>query len=229
MSNAFALPRIADRNFSSLWLASSCPNPFLSPLPTLPPIVLFHSAHPCAQTVATLAENFGEKLARWMPEYARIVAVGAWKVTGGERDSNPFNLTDFVQLDPKSFVPLDAFMTPDHTIEWDVPDGDYAQDNFLLDSAGVKRRSPYLLSSDDWRIQLDYSRTVSDLFCDRFLKVLKDQANSAGLKLRVQPHGLQIDIMRTAEFMDTIEAEQLQRIFKNSGSPLEKIQALLLP
>ncbi|MEQ4719499.1 glycosyl hydrolase [Nonomuraea sp. B19D2] len=59
----------------------------------------------------------------------------------------------------------------------------------------------------------DYWDTVSELFNEHHLGMLRDWAHSIGLKLRAQPYGLRTDAIASAAILDVAEGESLG--FKN--------------
>uniref|UniRef100_A0AAU1UH35 Glycosyl hydrolase n=1 Tax=Streptomyces sp. NBC_00119 TaxID=2975659 RepID=A0AAU1UH35_9ACTN len=63
------------------------------------------------------------------------------------------------------------------------------------------------------QVRHDFWETVSRLFDDHHVAVLKKWAHSLGLKLRMQPYGLQTDAIATASILDIPEGESLG--FKN--------------
>ncbi|MEV8569562.1 glycosyl hydrolase [Streptomyces sp. NPDC051322] len=63
------------------------------------------------------------------------------------------------------------------------------------------------------QVRHDFWNTVSRLFNDHHVTVLKKWAHSLGLKLRMQPYGLQTDAIATASILDIPEGESLG--FKN--------------
>ncbi len=76
--------------------------------------------------IAEIAETlFGERLARYEGEHARLVAVVAARVTGGERSPNPLELSDRVDLDPDSVQVLTESVDGDGRLVWDVPEGSW--------------------------------------------------------------------------------------------------------
>jgi len=82
-------------------------------------------------------------------------------------------------------------------------------DNSIFDGIGTKRLSAFSIGTTDTRIQYDYQKTASDLFIDRFIGTSTAWARERGLKLRIQPYGLNIDVIRAAGMSDIPEAEQL--------------------
>src|SRR4051812_45106930 len=63
------------------------------------------------------------------------------------------------------------------------------------------------------RVRRDINQVLTNLYNDNHLKPLKAWANSLGLKLRVQPYGLQTDAMQASALLDIPEGESLG--FKN--------------
>ena len=62
-------------------------------------------------------------------------------------------------------------------------------------------------------VRRDVNTVLTDLYNDNHLAPLKAWANTLGLKLRVQPYGLQTDAMQAASLLDIPEGESLG--FKN--------------
>ena len=82
-------------------------------------------------------------------------------------------------------------------------------DNSIFDGIGAKELSAFSLGDVDRRIQYDYQRTASDLFISRFIETTTTWAHNRDLVFRVQPYGLNIDVIRAAGMADIPEAEQL--------------------
>ncbi len=82
-------------------------------------------------------------------------------------------------------------------------------DNHLFDGGGIAARTPFELCAGEEKIRYDYQLTVSDLFIERFVKGCAEWAKEHGVKSRVQPYGLRIDVIRAAGEADIAEAEQL--------------------
>jgi hypothetical protein len=74
-------------------------------------------------TVAEASGSLGEAMSRWMPEHARLVAVLAARVAGGERTEDLFDLDDQVLLDASSVLVLTDRVAADGKLEWDAPEG----------------------------------------------------------------------------------------------------------
>jgi hypothetical protein len=75
--------------------------------------------------LAALLGGGGKPMARFMPEYAALVAVIAARVTGGARTSSPLDFTDQIELDPASVTLLTDMAGPGGELVWDVPEGDW--------------------------------------------------------------------------------------------------------
>lgn len=82
-------------------------------------------------------------------------------------------------------------------------------DNNVFDGAGLPTASPFRLTPDDERIQHDYRLTVSELFTERFVATVRADAASRGLTLRLQPHGVDVDLLEAGGAADLPETEQL--------------------
>lgn len=82
-------------------------------------------------------------------------------------------------------------------------------DNWYLNIAGVKRHPAFLLNTQDEKIRHDYDLTISDLFIERYIKTNSEWALRHGLRFRVQPYGLNIDIIAAAAASDIPETEVL--------------------
>jgi hypothetical protein len=82
-------------------------------------------------------------------------------------------------------------------------------DNHIFDGAGIATRCPFKFSEMDERVARDYQQTVSDLFIERFIGTSTAWAGENGLKFRIQPYGLKIDVIKAAGAADTPETEQL--------------------
>ncbi len=87
-----------------------------------------------------------------------------------------------------------------------VPPG---ADNSVFDGAGLPTASPFRLSPDDERVQHDYRLTVSELFVERFAGTVQHDAARRGLTLRLQPHGIDVDLIEAGGAADLPETEQL--------------------
>ncbi|MEZ4825378.1 MAG: glycosyl hydrolase [Bacteroidia bacterium] len=83
------------------------------------------------------------------------------------------------------------------------------RDNFLFQAIAIKSGPEYVITPEDSRIRYDYSRTVSELFSERFLKPTTDWAGKRGLHSRVQAYGMETDLIRAAGMADIPETEQL--------------------
>ena len=82
-------------------------------------------------------------------------------------------------------------------------------DNSIFDGAGISRTTPFFFSADDERILYDYALTVSDLFIERFVEGSSHWASQRALQLRIQPYGINVDVIRAAGSAHLPEAEQL--------------------
>ena len=82
-------------------------------------------------------------------------------------------------------------------------------------AGGQERREDRLqLDSDtSGRVRRDINLVLTNLYNENHLKPLKAWANALGLKLRVQPYGLQTDAMQASALLDIPEGESLG--FKN--------------
>ena len=148
-------------------------------VPTKPPFYV----------AAELAGGFGERLARWLPDEARLVAVVAAKETGGRRSPVLFDLDDTVALDRASVVVLTDRVTPAGGLAWEapagtwrvvaffsVPDGQYVQLAALpdpeaayvvdhLDAAAVTASLPVLVPE---ALSEHFGAALRGLFVDSF-------------------------------------------------------------
>lgn len=270
-------------------------------------VVLDGPTEPPFYTLAGGVADGGQPLVTWLPDEARRVAVVAAPVTGGSRSDDLFDLTDQITLDPSELRDLTAQVTPDGTLDWEVPAGpwqliafyampdgepvklhatggdarvvdhldhaavtrtldhllgartglaehfgvgirglfvdsfefvaerlfstDFASefearrryplvpwlpsvvppgaDNNVFDGAGLPTASPFRLGPDDERIQHDYRLTVSELFVERFVATAQHDAAGRGLTLRLQPHGIDVDLIEAGGAADLPETEQL--------------------
>ncbi|HEY4280087.1 MAG TPA: glycosyl hydrolase [Conexibacter sp.] len=80
----------------------------------------------------------------------------------------------------------------------------------------IEQDEKYVFDFDDGthvRFRNDYNDTLSQLYIDHHIGVLQPWAHSLGLKMRVQPYGLQTDAMMVAALLDIPEGESLG--FKN--------------
>ncbi|MEV6106600.1 glycosyl hydrolase [Streptomyces sp. NPDC051940] len=68
-------------------------------------------------------------------------------------------------------------------------------------------------SAVDKAVRRDYMHVVTELYLENHLVPLRDWAHSLGLRLRVQPYGLETDAMYSAALLDEPEGESLG--FKN--------------
>ncbi len=82
-------------------------------------------------------------------------------------------------------------------------------DNHIFDGAGIPRSSPFGFGPDDARVRHDWQRTVSDLFIERYVRTCTDWAEARGLRSRIQPYGVGIDVIAAAAAAHVPEAEQL--------------------
>ena len=82
-------------------------------------------------------------------------------------------------------------------------------DNSALDAGGVVREPEFAFGDDDARVRHDYSRTVSDLFVERFLDRARSFGAERGVELRSQGYGLEVEVIRAQGAADIPETEQL--------------------
>lgn len=87
---------------------------------------------------AEASELLGTKLSEWMPEHARLEAVLAAKVVGGERSLDPLNLTDQVMLEVGSVQVLTERVGADRRLVWDVPEGKWVIVGVFSQPDGMK-------------------------------------------------------------------------------------------
>jgi hypothetical protein len=85
---------------------------------------------------ADLAAGFGERLARWLPDEARLVAVLAAPVIGGRRSAALFDIDDTLELDTTGLVDLTNRVSADGGLTWDVPAGRWALLSFFAQPNG---------------------------------------------------------------------------------------------
>jgi hypothetical protein len=258
--------------------------------------------------VAELAETLvGERLTRFLPEEARLVAVLAARVRGGQRSASVLELKDSLELSASSLQSLRDRVAADGSLGWsvpagrwqvvaffDAPDGQFPQlvaqrgelfvldhfrteaveelleryagagaglerfagdplrgvftdsfefksdrlfardfmeefrvrrgydlepwlpavllpgaDNYIYEVGRLDRAPEFVLGPEDERIRHDYSRTVSDLFIERFLGTGEGWGAARGLVTRVQNHGLEVDDIQAAAAVSIPESEQL--------------------
>lgn len=81
-------------------------------------------------------------------------------------------------------------------------------DNFLMKHAEWKRKPDFYQTEWDSRIQHDYSVSVSNRFIRDYLGSSNKWARSHQLLSRVQPYGIDIDIIKAAPHIGILEAEQ---------------------
>ena len=82
-------------------------------------------------------------------------------------------------------------------------------DNHIFDGAGIPRSSPFAFGPDDERVRHDWQRTVSELFIERYVRTCTTWAEARGLRSRIQPYGVGIDVIAAAAAAHVPEAEQL--------------------
>ena len=80
---------------------------------------------PSFYQVSDAAAAAGEPLARYLPDMARVVAVVAARVIGGERTTSWADLEDQLLLDPDSLIDLSARVTAGNRLDWSAPVGDW--------------------------------------------------------------------------------------------------------
>lgn len=83
------------------------------------------------------------------------------------------------------------------------------RDNFLISYSALKTHPEYVITAEDHRIRYDYSRTVSELFYERFLLPSDHWGRKNHLRNRVQAYGMETDLIRAAGAADIPETEQL--------------------
>jgi hypothetical protein len=87
-------------------------------------IDLHEPDRPFFYLVASLAEEvFHERLARYEGARARLLAVIAAQVAGGDLSAGSGNVKDTVRLDPASVRILTARVGPDGILAWEAPEG----------------------------------------------------------------------------------------------------------
>ncbi|MFH1532775.1 MAG: glycosyl hydrolase [Pseudomonadota bacterium] len=82
-------------------------------------------------------------------------------------------------------------------------------DNHIFDGAGIPRLAPFAYGADDDRVRSDWQRTVSDLFIERYVETCVAWGEARGLRSRIQPYGVGIDVISAAAAAAVPEAEQL--------------------
>ncbi len=82
-------------------------------------------------------------------------------------------------------------------------------DNHIFDGAGIPRAAPFGYGLDDGRVRNDWRRTVSDLFIERYVETCTAWGEARGLKSRIQPYGVGVDVISAAAAAHIPEAEQL--------------------
>ncbi len=82
-------------------------------------------------------------------------------------------------------------------------------DNYVFEAAAIQAGPPFVFGPDDARVRYDWSKTVSDLFVDRWYGTLRDWSHEHGLALRAQPYGAAFDVLRAEGTADVPETEQL--------------------
>ena len=80
-------------------------------------------------------------------------------------------------------------------------------------SSSTRRPSSTTTPTRHGRVRRDINLVLTNLYNENHLKPLKAWANALGLKLRVQPYGLQTDAMQASALLDIPEGESLG--FKN--------------
>ncbi|MFN7950631.1 MAG: glycosyl hydrolase [bacterium] len=82
-------------------------------------------------------------------------------------------------------------------------------DNYVFEAAALQAGAPFRFSDDDERVRYDWSRTVSDLFVERWYGTMRSFGHARGLALRAQPYGAAFDVLRAQGAVDVPETEQL--------------------
>ena len=82
-------------------------------------------------------------------------------------------------------------------------------DSMVPESIRLDRAPEFELSADDERVRYDWKTTVSDLFIERFIGASTAWAEGRGLELRVQPYGMDIDVLSAAGAAHVPETEQI--------------------
>ena len=83
------------------------------------------------------------------------------------------------------------------------------RDNWYLNVAGVRRHPAFVLNDEDERVRYDYDLTISELFIQRYIGTSRNWSLEHGLRQRVQPYGLNINIVKAAGLSDIPETEVL--------------------
>ena len=82
-------------------------------------------------------------------------------------------------------------------------------DNYVFEAASLQAGAPFRLGDDDDRVRHDWSRTVSELFHERWYGVMRSWSHERGVALRAQPYGAAFDVLANEGAADIPEAEQL--------------------
>lgn len=73
--------------------------------------------------VSEMAAGFGEPMARYLPEEAKLVEVLVARVTGGELNTNILKINDSISVDPESVQVVTAQLQGGKQLSWEFPEG----------------------------------------------------------------------------------------------------------
>ncbi|MBN2496812.1 MAG: hypothetical protein JXR96_19635 [Deltaproteobacteria bacterium] len=82
-------------------------------------------------------------------------------------------------------------------------------DNYIFEAGRLRRAAEFSFGPDDERVRHDYSLTISELFCERYLGTVADWAARRGIRSRAQAYGADLDVIAAAAATDIPESEQL--------------------
>jgi hypothetical protein len=130
------------------WSEWSFEGPGEAELPALVP-----AAHGFYEVAELAEELVGERLTRFLPDEARLVAVLAARVRSGARSASVLDLKDTLELSASSVQVLTGQVTADGSLRWSVPEGRWQVVAFF---DGPDGQLPQLVAQDGDGYLLDH-------------------------------------------------------------------------
>lgn len=82
------------------------------------------------------------------------------------------------------------------------------KDNLWLQKWELQRKAPFEITTADDRIRYDYSRTLSDIFINSYIKPLSRWTKQRGARSRTEPFGWEIDLIKASGQSDIPSSSQ---------------------